>query len=213
PGRFSYLVVFACACLAALGLQALSHRRVRVVVGLVGAVPCMAVFAALMALMPAWRALLAADPNRAQTFVESTYLANRAQYPIDPQLVVNGLLSSLDIANIKTAWSLVLLVLTSLAFVAWLAFGPRRLALGQGVFVGLLAVDLLVFAFDFHPRMPLSDLTPALDAPSGERVLMHDATDLPAFEPNQLLAEGIPAAGGYSSLPSQRNIELEASPH
>lgn len=213
PGRFSYLVVFACACLAALGLQALSHRRVRVVVGLVGAVPCMAVFAALMALMPAWRAWLADDPNRAQTFVESTYLANRAQYPIDPQLVVNGLLSSLDIANIKTAWSLVLLVLTSLAFVAWLAFGPRRLALGQGVFVGLLAVDLLVFAFDFHPRMALASLSHPVPTglTPGERVLLHDPVDLPDLEPNQLLADNIATVQGYSSLPSQRLLELETA--
>ena len=73
---------------------------------------------------------------------------------------MNGLLSSLDISNVKTAWSLALLVLTSLAFVAWLALGPRRLMLGQGLFVGLLAVDLLVFAFDFHPRAPLASLSP-----------------------------------------------------
>src|SRR5205807_2615700 len=133
------------------------------------------------------------------------------QYPIDPPLVVEGLLTSLDVTNIKTAWSLALLALTSLAFVAWVALGPRRVQLSQGIFVGLLSIDLLVFAFDFHPRMPLSDLTPALAAVNGERVLMHDATDAPAFEPNQLLAEGLPTAAGYSSLPSQRHIELEAA--
>ena len=213
PGRFSYLVVFACACLAAFGLQALRYRRVRAAVGLVGAVPCVALFAALLALMPAWRAWLADDPSRAHSFVESAYLANRAQYPIDPQLVVNGLLSSLDIGNVKTAWSLALLVLTSLAFVGWLAFGPRRLVFGQGLFVALLAVDLLVFAFDFHPRLALARLPPLVPTgvTPGERVLLHDPVDLPALEPNQLLADNVATVQGYSSLPSQRLFELETA--
>src|SRR5262249_42152655 len=109
PGRFSYLVVFACACLASFGLQALGQRRLRPTVGLLGGVPPLGLFAALLVLMPAWRNWLAADPTRAASWVESTYLSARAQYPIDPQLVVSGLLTSLDPANIKTAWSLVLL--------------------------------------------------------------------------------------------------------
>ena len=213
PGRFSYLVVFACACLAAFGLQALAYRRMRVAVGLAGAVPCVALLAALLGLMPAWRAWLAADAGRARTFVEATYLANRAQYPIDPQLVVNGLLSSLDLGNVKTAWSLALLALTSLAFVAWLALGPRRVMFGQGLLVGLLASDLLVFAFDLHPRLPLASLPPARPAglAPGERVLLHDAVDLPALEPDQLLADNIATVQGYSSLPSERFVELEAA--
>ena len=213
PGRFSYLVVFACACLAAFGLQALAHRRMRAVVGLAGAVPCVALLAALLALMPAWRAWLADDAGRARTFVESTYLANRAQYPIDPQLVVNGLLSSLDPGNVKTAWSLWLLALTGLAFVAWLALGPRRVLVGQGLFVGLLVIDLLVFASDFHPRLPLAALAPAVPAglAPAERVLLHDPVDLPALEPDQLLADDVATVQGYSSLPSERFLELEAA--
>ena len=213
PARFTYLLVFACACLAAFGLQALAVRRVRALVGLVGALPSVALLAALLALMPAWRAWLANDPDRARAFVEASYLANRAQYPIDPQLVVNGLLSSLDIGAVKTAWSLALLALTSLAFVAWLALGQRRLAAGQGIFVGLLAVDLLVFAFDFHPRLPLASLPPPVPAgvAAGERVLRHDAADQPTLEPNQLLGANVATVQGYSSLPSQRFFELAAS--
>ena len=213
PGRFTYLVVFACACLAAFGLQALNQRRVRAVVALVGAVPGVALLAALLALLPTWRNWLAADPDRARAFVESTYLAARAQYPIDPPLVVDGMLSSLDVTNVKTAWSLVLLALTCVAFVAWLAVGARRVVVGQAVFVVLVALDLLVFASDFHPRMPLASLAPALPAgvSAGERVLMRDHSDLPAFEPNQLLAASVDTAEGYSSLPSQRYVELEAA--
>jgi hypothetical protein len=40
---------------------------------------------------------------------------------------------------------------------------------------------------------------------------LHDATDTPSLEPNQLLADGIGTVQGYSSLPSQRHIELAAA--
>ena len=211
PG-FTYLVVFAFACLAAFGLQALAQRRLRIIVAIVGGVPGVALLAALLALLPTWRAFLSADPARARAFVEATYLATRAQYPIEPALVVSGLLSSLDFANLKTAWSLVLLGLTSLGFVVWFELGVRRVIVGQALFVGLLAVDLLVFAGDFHPRAPLASLAPSTqDLGSGTRILLHDATDFPELEPNQLLAAGITTVQGYSSLPSQRFVELEAA--
>jgi hypothetical protein len=211
PGRFTYLIVLSCAALAAFGLQALSQRRWRLLVAIVGGVPAIALLATALAIMPSLRQWLAADPARAANWAQSTYLATRAQYPIDPQLVVAGFLSSLDLFNVKTAWSLGLLALTGLAFAGWLALGPSRTLLGQALFVGLIAIDLLVFASDFHPRAPLASLVPTLAAPSGERVLMRDSTDLPDYEPNQLLAEGISTTGGYSSLPSQRHVELEAS--
>jgi hypothetical protein len=211
PGRFTYLIVLACAGLAAFGMQALSQRRFRTLVALVGGVPAIALLAALLVIMHNLRDWLAADPARAASWAESTYLATRAQYPIDPQLVVAGFLTSLDVLNPKTAWSLGLLALTGLAFLGWLALGPSRNTLGQALFVGLIALDLLVFAYDFHPKTPLESLVPALASSPGERVLMRDATDLPEFEPDQLLAQGIPTGGGYSSLPSQRHVELEGS--
>jgi len=213
PGRFSYLVVFACACLAGLGLQALQARRARLFVALGGAVPSVGVLAALLAVLPNWRNWLAADPDRARAYVESTYLATRAQFPIDPNLVVSGLLYSLDLGNPKTLWGLVLLVLTTLGFVAWLELGARRAAVGQAVLVGLIAVDLLTFAADFHPRAPLTSLAPLLPAgvSPGQRVLLYGASDLPDFEPNQLLGGDVGTAEGYSSLPSQRHVELYAA--
>ena len=211
PGRFSYLVVFACAGLAAFGLQALAQRRLRLLVALLGGVPAIAVLAALLAILPGLHDWLAADPVRAANWASTTYLSQRAQYPIDPQLVVSGFLTSLNLTTIKTAWSLVLLVLTALAFVGWLALGPRRTAIGQGLFVSLIAVDLLVFAYDFHPQAQLASFTPDLQDARGERVLMHDPSDLPEWEPNQLLGAGIPTTDGYSSLPSQRHVELQAA--
>jgi hypothetical protein len=211
PGRFSYLVVFACACLAAFGLQALSQSRSRWRVALVGGVPAAIALVVLLGLLPWWRDWLLADPDRAVQWAQASYLATRAQYPIDPQLVVDGFLTSLDLSTIKTAWSLTLLALTALAFGVWLALGSERSHLGQVVFVGLLAVDLLVFAFDFHPRLPLASLKPTLQAAPGQRVLMRDSNDFPDLQPDQLLAEGIPTTDGYSSLPSERHVELAAS--
>lgn len=207
PGRFSYLVVFAAACLAGFGLQALSVRRFRLAVVLVGATPPVVLLAALLALLPSWR-----DAVTAQA-AESLYLAARAQYPIDPAVVVKGVQTSLDLSTPKTAWSLALLGLSALAFIAWFGLGRQRAALGQGAFVGLIAVDLLVFAYDFHPRAQLSAFVPPLPAGvlAGQRVLLHDAVDLPAVEPNQLIPAGIQLAQGYSSLPSQRHVELEAA--
>jgi hypothetical protein len=213
PGRFTYLVVFACACMAAFGLQALTQRRLRPVVALVGGVPSVALLATLLALIPAWRTALLGDPTRALAFVESNYLSQRAQYPIDPQIVVQGLLSSLEFANPKTAWTLILLALTSLCFVGWVALGHRRTQLAQGLFIVLLAGDLLVFASDFHPHAPLASLVPALPTgvTPGSRVLLHDPVDLPALEPDQLVADGVAMVQGYSSLPSQRHVELETA--
>jgi hypothetical protein len=210
PGRFSYLVVFACACLAAFGLQALRARRARLIIALAGAIPAVATLAALLAILPPWRNWLLADPQRALQYVQSTYLATRAQYPIDPDLVLNGFLYSLDLGTPKTLWSLLLLILTALGFVAWLGLGARRAAVGQSLLVGLLVVDLLVFAADFHPKAVLSSLIPDLPqgVAIGQRTLLHGTTDLRSFEPNQLLGAGIWSAEGYSSLPSQRHVEV-----
>src|SRR5262249_31398192 len=141
----------------------------------------------------------------------STYLATRAQYPIDPNLAVSGFLYSLDLANPKTLWTLALLAMSALGFVAWLALGVRRAALGQLLLVSLIAVDLLVFASDFHPRAPLCPLAAQLPAgvAAGQRTLLDGY--LAELEPDQLLSANVSTAEGYSSLPSQRHVELYAA--
>src|SRR5262249_41566762 len=168
---FSSLVVSSCACLAAFGLQALSARRARLLIAVAGAVPSIGLLAAMLALLPMWRAWLSADQARALSYVQSTYLATRAQYPIDAQVALNGLLYSLDLATPKTAWTVALLALTAVGFVLWLALGTR---VGQTILVGLIAIDLLVFASDFHPRAPLAAFDPELPqgVAVGQRVLL-----------------------------------------
>lgn len=213
PGRFSYLLVFAAACLAAIGLQALGQRRVRVLVALVGALPMSVLLAALLAILPNARNWLQFDTPRALAFVNSAYLSIRAQYAIDPALALRGLVTSLDFGTPKTAWSLGVMALTIGAFLAWLGLGYRRASLGQGVFVALLAIDLLTFAGDFHPRTPLADLVPTLPAgvSPGDRVFLRDPTDLPTLEPDALVSAGVSFVQGYSSLPSERQIEVASA--
>lgn len=217
PGRFSYLVVFGAAGLTGLGLQALIDRRAplqRLGLAAVGALPPVVLLAALLALLPGWRAWLAADPERGLAYVREVYLSARAQYAIGPEGPYQGLLFSLDLANPKTGWSLLLLGLTALAFVAWLGLGRRRAPLGQGLFVVLLATDLLVFAVDFHPKASLASLRPPAfpTVPAGARVAVRATSqDLPELEPNLLLSAGFAQTDGYSSLPSQRQVELQAA--
>jgi hypothetical protein len=215
PGRFSYLVVFTCAGLAALGLEALGdvvkyRRHKRLGLAIVGAAPATGLLALLLVLFPTWRGWLASNPERARVTLEQTYLAVRAQYPLDPGLVYGGLMASLDLANPKTWWSLALLGLTAGAFVTWLALGPRHTRIGQALFVTLVAADLLVFAADFHPRAPLDQLVPASPpgVPTGARVMFRDLTSVPGLEPNTLVASGLRTVEGYSSLPSQRHVDL-----
>ncbi len=213
PGRFVYLVVFAFAGLTALGLQALLERRVwlnRLGIALLGGLPSVGVLAALLALFPAWRGWLLANPDRGHAWAQSTYLSVRAQYVMPADLVYRGMLDSLDLANPKTAWTMVLLALTALGFVAWLGLSRRRPQLGQAVFVVLIGVDLLVFATDFHPRTPLDSLIPAgpTGVEAGARIVQHGAASLPDIEPNQLLGLDLATVEGYSSLPSQRHVDL-----
>lgn len=214
PGRFSYLVVFAFAGLAALGLQALGERRLwvghRLGIALTGALPAVALLAMLLAVLPGWRGWLLEDPARGRGFVQARYLATRAQFPIDPAIAYDGLVSSLDLTNPKTAWSLLLLALTAALFVCWLGLGTHRALLGQGLFAALMTVDLLVFAADFHPAAPLATLAPALPAgiSAGSRVFLRDPASQLDLAPNQLLADGVDMVGGYSSLPAQRHVEL-----
>lgn len=213
PGRFAYLAVFSFAGLAALGLQAIQDRRAwlnRVGVALVGALPAVALLAALLALLPAWRTSLLADPERAAETIRSGYLSLRSQATIDPRVAYEGLLWSLDFANPKTAWGLTLLASTSALFVGGLALGPKRVALARAGFLVLLAMDLLTFGLDFDPRAPLNDLLPApiTGIPAGSRVLVHDSRSLPELEPNTLFGAGYTSVEGYSSLPSQRQVEV-----
>lgn len=214
PGRFSYLFVFGLAGLAGLGadrlLQPLAGRG-RAVVGLIAALAGLGA-AALALELARLRAWLLAEPAAALTWIESTYLTlRRATEEPTPAVVYRGLVFSLDLANPKTAFSLALLALGSLALVGLaLGRGPRRAWVG--LLLGLVAADLLVFAADFHPRRPLADLArpaPALrflsERDPGARVFVDPR--LADLRPDRPVRVGLRDLGGYSSLQPQRHFD------
>ncbi len=106
--------------------------------------------------------------------------------------------------------AVVLLGLTGASFLLWLGLGPSRARIGQVVLVALVGLDLLVFAADFHPRIPLDDLAAPVPAgiPPQARVLVDDPDNQPELAPNQLVTAGLTLVDGYSSLPSERHLEL-----
>jgi hypothetical protein len=213
PGRFSDLVVFAAAGLSAFGLDVLGttlERNMRRRVGLTGAAVSFGLAIVLLALLPATRAWLLADAARGQAFLSATYLDTRLQFPIDPSVAYTGTADSLDLANPKTLWSVVLLGLTGGSFALWLSLGPSRARIGQVLLVSLIGLDLLVFAADFHPRIPLDDLAAPVPGgiPPQARVLIDDPDNQPELAPNQLVTAGLTLVDGYSSLPSERHLEL-----
>ncbi|MBI4495168.1 MAG: YfhO family protein [Chloroflexi bacterium] len=77
--------------------------------------------------------------------------------------------------------------------------------------VGLVALDLLVFAYDFHPRATLETLgqpgplLQALAEQGGARLLA--GPGIAALEPNRPLLAGLDDLSGYSSLPNQRHFD------
>ncbi|MBV9356643.1 MAG: YfhO family protein, partial [Chloroflexi bacterium] len=213
PGRFSYLVVFATAGLAGFGLDVLgitlggnARRRI----GVTGAAVSFGLAIVLLALLAASRAWLLADATRGQAFLSATYLDTRLQFPIEPSVAYTGMVESLDLANPKTLWSVLLLGLSGSSFLLWLWLGPSRARIGQVVLVVLIGLDLLVFGADFHPRIPLDELAAPVPAgvPPRARVLVDDPDNQPDLAPNQLVSADLTLVDGYSSLPSERHLEL-----
>lgn len=242
PGRFSYLFVFAVSGLAAFGADWLAApARGRRSLSLVAAA-LLALLGVIVWLLQTWRGWLIQDPARARDYLEATYLALRRQ-SVQPtiDMVYQGLLWSLDVGNPKTLLSLGLLaglgVLVAIRVGGWrleVAWPPRSLSnlrnrkartenpksaihLWPAALAGLVAIDLLVFAYDFHPRVSLQALTQpgpllqALAQQGGGRVLA--GPGVTALEPNRALAAGLDDLNGYSSLPSQRQFDYWSHAH
>ncbi|MCC7107198.1 MAG: YfhO family protein [Chloroflexi bacterium] len=157
-----------------------------------------------------------ADAGWGQQMALLHYLSLRHENPdMEPYQVYQGLLYSLSLTNPKTAFSLALLVLSA-ALLLVAAFRVRwsRLA-GLGL-ATLLAVDLVVFGLDYHPKASLQDISrlPPVGSflaslPPGERVWVEPA--LSALEPNRLATARVWELWGYSSLESQRHWEYANS--
>jgi hypothetical protein len=234
PARFTMLTTFSLAVLAAFGADWLCRtlrprarqeksRWVRLsrAVGTGGFALYLMGLAAAVAGVAWWlvsfRIWIEKDQTAVKIAIQQSYLSLRNDRPwLTPDLVVNFLNYSLDPTNTKTATSLALMMATFLLLFAWFAF--RRLwRAWASLLVLLVAADMLLFATDFHPTIPasqLADPNPAVQwlISQNRDGLERVYTSLGArrTEANKLLPFQISEITGYSSLETKRHQEYVA---
>lgn len=226
PARFTLLLGLALALLAAYGAEALAevarprlrlateaaseagHRLRRAWLAVVLGWSGVALAALATALLGgAW---LRAEPAAARAWLTEVYLAARHGSRISAGEVQRGLAGALSPTEPSTALALGLCL--GGALLLWSAGRWPRQAL-QGVLVGVVALDLLLFARGFHRTRTLAGLQepPAAarflaQQPGLTRVLTNRDTD--PLEPNRLVALGVADAGGYNPLTPLRHADL-----
>ena len=152
------------------------------------------------------------DPGAVKSVVQATYLSLRNERPwLTTDMVLNFLNYSLAPTNPRTAISLALMLATFLLLFAWYAF--RRLwRAWASLLVLLVAADMLLFATDFHPAVPVQQLTTpngptqwlvAHDVDGQERV--YTTQGVRKTEANRLLPFKVADITGYSSLETKRH--------
>jgi len=235
PGRFTMLVTFSAAVLAAYGMDWLCRTlrpsdgpppegrwaRLARVAGVHGFALYLMALLVGMAGVAWWlfgfRVWIEKDPASVKRLVEQSYLALRNDKPwLNSDMVLNFLTYTLDPANQKTATSFGIMLAILLLLFAWFAF--RRLwRIWATMMVGLVAADLLLFALDFHPTLQISQLaTPSpaarwLMEQNGDGMLrIYSAKEVRKTEPNRLLPYQIADIDGYSSLETVRHQQFMA---
>jgi hypothetical protein len=216
PARFTMITALSLSVLAAYGADWLAstsmvregNRRRRL---LLAHMAVLALLAVLVFHLVVWRAWVQADRAWAMQALASTYL-KLSQDPLqglEPIDVALGLEASLNLANPKTALPLAILGGFSLLLLAWREL-PRARPVWQSGLVLLVAVDLAIFASDFHPLIDvryLGDPGPAgqmlIERAGDWRVLTRPDVESP--QPNELLPHQISEASGYSPLPLERH--------
>lgn len=230
PGRFSMLVTFSIAVLAAYGVDWLcrtlghtqessSHSRWRRLSRAASVHGFALYLIALMSGMAgvAWwlvsfRIWVEREPWAVKRLVEQSYLSLRGDKPwLTSDMVLSFLSYSLDPTNSKTATSLALMLAVFLLLFCWFAF--RRLwRVWATLMVGLVAVDMMLFALDFHPTVHINQLS---NPDSAARWLMAQNEDgqtrvysprkVRKTEANKLLPFQVSDITGYSSLETVRH--------
>ena len=218
PARFSLITTFSLAVLAAFGADWLAgltarHRstvwRRRRLSGV--ALGVLLLLAVLTLHLVIWHAWIESDRPWAMEALNATYIA-QAHDPLqalDPLTVVVGLEGSSDLANPKTALPLAILGAFAAVLLAWREL-PRLGNVWRVLIVALVAVDLSIFAIDFHPLVDVDDLGaigPAgaalVERADGWRVLTRP--EVQTLQPNELLPYGVLEASGYSPLELERH--------
>ncbi|HEV2121998.1 MAG TPA: hypothetical protein VGW38_04380, partial [Chloroflexota bacterium] len=225
PGRFTYLFVFACAMLAAFGMQgalscarseqSVTTSRINVAVRLQAmALLLGAVLSGLLVALVLLRRRLQDDPASVVELIQNVYLTlpRDYAYQASAEYIAASLAQSLDLTNPRTALALVLLASIATWFAA-VSFRGSRHPHWQVVPAVLVAGELLFFALTFHQVAPLTQVTrpigPAQFLVEHEGLHRHLSRGAPApgVEPNRLLPFHRSDADGYSSLPLARAAE------
>lgn len=220
PGRYLFLALFSLAMLAGLGLDALRRALAGPRTRRVGSVlhGLTAGATGIVLALPIADRWVVAQPESARAWLEALYLGlpgrNMEFKQVDDPL--RSLAASLDPTSGWTGRGVAWLVLALV--VLWLGWRIPRL--GRGVPLALLAltvVDLLTFARDVHPRLPIEVV--ADRGPAAQFLVAHNGmhrvlTLRTAWEtaPNRLVPLRVQEASGYSSLlPDRHQAYLAAA--
>ncbi|MCC6179971.1 MAG: hypothetical protein IT305_32050 [Chloroflexi bacterium] len=212
PGRYAYLIVFAAAVLAACGADVLTRARRRSWPLTLGALVVTGWSAGTIYTIVALHQRLAADPVRWKKLIDDYYLSTRHEHEwLTGPMVYQQLVDGLDLSSPKTLWSVALLVVCAGVLFGW-ALWPRLSGAWATVTVAVIAIDLLAFAYDYHPMAALDDLMRPAPVTQFLATLGPDARtfadgSLQFLEPNRLLHADVPTISGYSSLETQRHFE------
>ena len=217
PARFTLLTVLALALLAAHGADWLTGRGGRLPAPrprqlALAHVALLLVLAVVLAHMIVWRSWLHAEQWWALRVLSDSYLrlAHDPLQMLTPIKVLAALEASLDIANPRTAFALVLLAACAALVLARREL-PRFRRAWQGALLLLVTLDLLVFASDFHPLLAANRLAEVtqpgqfLAANAGPwRSLTRPEVE--STRPNRLLPTQVSEVGGYSPLQLDRHV-------
>lgn len=212
PARFSLLLSFALAVLAALGTTWLARRaRYR------GPTPAIFALLNVMLLLPlvlgigvgAARWWLKFDPVRSTELFRVLLMTSKENWQLGPWHVYYGLLEFTRPDNLRTALGLALLVATPLVLRLWLS-RPRLELLCSGLLLLLTAGDLWVFTTSFYFQalpdalIPETPVVKALENGQQPFRVFVEPTLNQRYGANQLAGAGIETVNGYSSLEPPR---------
>jgi|GEM_PF-499941 len=230
PGRFSMLFTFSMAVLAAYGTDWLCTAlrptggrespgrwtRFSRAAGVNGFALYLMGLLASMAFVVWWllsfRIWIEKEPWAVKRFVETTYLSLRSDKPwLNSDMVLNFLNYSLDPTNPRTTISLALMLAVFLLLFCWFVF-RRVWRLWASLLVGLVAVDMMLFALDFHPTADINQLSNPdsaarwlMDQNADGSIRVYTPKEVRKTEPNKLLPFQVADITGYSSLETLRH--------
>ena len=211
PARYTFLVTFAAAGLAAEGANAVASVRGRSRGLVVSGAGVLAATVAVAFAVLLLRDQLLVDPGGWKQRISDGYVAvPNARTYLSTDLVYGQLVRGLDPTRPTVGGSLGLLAGLGVLLVVW-GLRPQQRSWWVGLLILLVGVDALRYGLPFHPRGRLDqlmqppkvlDLVKAHEQPVRVLVATRDDTVLA----NRLAGAQIQTLDGYSSLPDGRNL-------